>query len=737
MKPILFSESATTYTTNGIGRLSDTISCKVTEERNGMYELEMEVPETGSHVNEIAINSIIAVTPSDGASLQPFRVYKITKPINGRFSVYAQHISYQLSLIPCMPFSVTASASACASTLAGFKNNAVETCPFTFQTDVKTVSSYTQTAPASIRSRLGGVEGSVLDQFGGEYEWDGYTVKLHTHRGVQTPSVTLRYGKDIIDLNQEENIANTITGIVPFWADSEGSNIVTLPEKVIESSTASNFPYKRTVVYDFSSEWENAPTVSQLRSKAQAYVNKSGIGIPDVSIKVSFVHLADTEEYKDIAPLQTVKLCDIVGIEFEKYGISTTAKVVKTVYDVLSDRYESIEIGSIRTNLASTLSDTNSSIQGLANSTQINFAKMSNSVQSSISGLSSDLEAEIKSTAAELQQNIDNATAWLTDTGGVIRALKNTKGEWTDLLCMSTTATATSGNVLRLNSNGIGFSSNGWNGTYTQAWTLDGRLVIGGTNVPSITVYDNSGKIIFQADANKMVWNAANSSMSSTGIITATGAKLTNVEISGGKIEQSNYTQYGTMKTSIEDGAFKTQAPVNYFNGATTEVGAGEITGYASQYPNNKSSIRFWGNLSNSQIDISADNIHLYPKKHLQILNSDGGYTTGINANLDDLFEQSNMNYIADASNIKASVTPYYTTVSNMLYNVVMESYWEDGHQYYTGRLQSWTVGDVTLLDSVSVKCSGEQSTTSVLNFVKTFNNFRVGVDHGILTTWI
>lgn len=735
MKPILFSESATTYTTNGIGRLSDAISCKVTEERNGMYELEMEVPETGTHVDEIGINSIIAVNPSEGASLQPFRVYKITKPVNGRFSVYAQHISYQLSHIPCMPFSVNASTSACASALNGFKNNAVESCPFTFQTDVRTVSSYTQISPASIRSRLGGVEGSILDQFGGEYEWDGYTVKLHAHRGVQTPSVTLRYGKDIIDLNQEENIANTITGIVPFWADSEGSNIVTLPEKVVESSTASNFPYKRTVVYDFSSEWENAPTVSQLRSKAQAYINKTGIGIPDVSIKVSFVHLADTEEYKDIAPLQTVKLCDIVGIEFEKYGISTTAKVVKTVYDVLTDRYESIEIGSIRTNLASTLSDTNSSIQGLANSTQINFAKMSNSVQSSINGLSSDLEAEIKSTAAELQQNIDNATAWLTDTGGVIRALKNAKGEWTDLLCMSTTATATSGNVLRLNSNGIGFSSNGWNGTYTQAWTLDGRLVIGGTNVPSITVYDNSGKVIFQADANKMVWNATNSSMSSTGVITATGAKLTNVEISGGKIEQSNYTRYGTAEIAIENGIFKSQISTNYYNGATTEVGLGSIKGYSSLYPNDISNILMYGDSDGSEMHLISDEIWITPNKSLYILADDGGHRKGHTGSLIDLFERTDLEYVGKSSDITASVTPYYETISDMLYNVVMESYWEDGHQYFTGMLQSWNCSDLVFLSSVGVTLSGGNRTDSVLSYVKTVDGSSVQIKNGIITT--
>ena len=215
MKPILFASDATKFTTNGLGRL-DCHECKVTEERNGQFELEMTIAESALHANQIEMTSIIVARASQGSGLQAFRVYRITKPLNGVFKVYANHISYQLSLIPTMPFSVVASAHACEDTLDGLVSNAVEACPFTFTTDVTTVASYSQSTPASIRSRLGGVQGSVLDQFGGEYEWDNYDVTLHENRGVTIPTVTLRYGKNITDLNQEENIANTITGIVPF-----------------------------------------------------------------------------------------------------------------------------------------------------------------------------------------------------------------------------------------------------------------------------------------------------------------------------------------------------------------------------------------------------------------------------------------------------------------------------------------------------------------------------------------
>ena len=501
MKPILFPEDATTYTTNGLGRI-DCLSCIVREERNGEYELEAVVPEGGQHVDQIVMNSILVVTPADGVSLQAFRVYKVTKPINGKFTVYAQHISYQLSYIPAMPFSINASAQACAQTLAGLKSHAAEDCPFNFHTDVVTVSSYSQTQPASIRSRLAGVKGSVLDRFGGEYLFDNYDVYLKANRGLVVPAVSLRYGKNITDLKQEEYISNTITGVVPYWAPSDGSDVVTLPEMVVESQYADLYPFRRTVPLDLSQDFETQPTYEQIRNAARAYINKAGIGIPTVSIAVSFVALSQTEEYKDVAALQHVKLCDNVQVVFEKLGISTTAKVVKTTWNVLKEKYDSIEIGALHTSLASAISDTAGAIDVAEES--VRYA--------------------IRKATAELIDDINNATAWLTSAGGYVIAIKNNDGTWKELcFASSTDLQATSTKVLRINENGIGFSSRGINGPYTQAWTLDGKMVIGGTNVPSLTVYENggsSGNIIFKISKDGMRWNAANSSMTESGVLT-------------------------------------------------------------------------------------------------------------------------------------------------------------------------------------------------------------------------
>lgn len=527
MIPILFAENSTTFTSNGIGRLSDAISCEVTEERNGQYELQMTYPITGAHFDDITLRALIVAKPFAGGTNQPFRIYNISRPINGRVTINAQHISYDLSKNVTMPFSESASSSACANVFVKLKANAVEACPFTFWTDVTTVASYTQTAPASIRQRLAGIEGSILDQFGGEYEFDGYTVKLHKDRGT-AKNIPLRYGKNITDIKQEENISNTITGVVPYWIDMDGENLVVLPEKVVYSPNASSYSQKLTVSYDCSSDFQNKPTEAALRAHAQAYVNQSGVGIPKVSIDVSFVNLADTEEYKDLIPLQQVNLCDVIPVQFESLGIDTTAKIVKTEYDVLGERYNKITVGSLRSNLATAITEQNA-----------------------------NMVAETSARFSQVTTEIDNATAWLTNADGYVIAVKNIDGTWKELIFADHQDPSDWVHCLRINENGIGFSSDGGT-TYTQAWTLDGRLVIGGTDVPSITVYDSDDNVIFQASATAMIWNATNSSMDANGYITMTGANINN-----GAIEMVGVNQWLKLQDGVIYGGYGTTVGQN------------------------------------------------------------------------------------------------------------------------------------------------------------------------------
>ncbi len=280
MKPILYPAGETEFRNNGLGRLSEATKCLVTEERNGQYELEMQYPITGRHYKEIVEERIIAARHDDSDDIQPFRIYKITRPMNGIVTISARHISYQLSKVAVMPFA----ANTCAEALTGMISNSVGDCPFTIWTDKLLEASFSVDVPSSFRSLLGGTSGSILDVYGpGEYEWDKFTVKFHTHRG-SNQDVMIRYGKNLTDVKKTTDTSNLWTGILPYWAgtdEAEQAVLVTLPEKVIYSDMAESFVYRMVVPVDLSSAFQEQPTVEQLRSRAQAYVNANAAdGIP-------------------------------------------------------------------------------------------------------------------------------------------------------------------------------------------------------------------------------------------------------------------------------------------------------------------------------------------------------------------------------------------------------------------------------------------------------------------------
>lgn len=432
------------FDTLGIGALGECISCVVTEERNGRYELRLTYPVNGIRFKDLKEGAVIKATPSRNREPDYFRIYKITKPLSGIVEVNAEHISYQLSNVPVMPFTATT----CAMALVGLKNHSAEDNPFTFWTDKATAANYRQKTPASCRSRLGGTSGSILDVYGGEFEFDRYTVKLWGNRGADN-GVTLRYGKNITDLNQETNIANTVTGICPYWADNDGNNVVTLPEQTVSSPKKALFPYPRTVVKDFSQDFENKPTEAELRAKAKAYVQSAGIGVPDVSIKVKFVDLSSTDEGENIGLLEQVKLCDIVTVIFEPFDIEAKAKVTKTVWNVLKDRFDEVDLGNARTNLAGIVA-ANEKAQ----------------------------EEALTSTKTALARAVDQATAQITGVdGGYVVLHQDADGQPYELLVMNTPDIETATRVWRWNQEGLGVSNNGYNGPYETAMTADGHFV--------------------------------------------------------------------------------------------------------------------------------------------------------------------------------------------------------------------------------------------------------------------
>lgn len=449
MIPVLYASDETVFTSNGLGLLYDCIDASCIEERNGQYEISFTYPLNGLHFSEIEHSCFIKAIPSDGANPQLFRIYYSSKPINGKVQFKAEHVSYQQKHIPVEPYTATNAAEA----LTGIAEHARENCPFEFWTDNTNTGDFSLEQPASARSIIGGMRGSILDVYGGEYMFDNYLVRLYRQRG-QDNGVTLRYGKNITDIKQEKNIADTITGVMPYWYgqnENQESVYVSLPEKVIRSSTAANYPYQRTIVLDCSGEWQDPPTEAQLRGYAQSYITQTGIGIPKISIDVSFVALWQTEEYKDIANLERVRLCDTVTVEFEPLGISAKAKVVKTEYDILKERYKSIELGDARTNFAG-------------------------QVKADIDASSAEIVKKTV-TPSFLQREINRATELIRGgLGGYVVFTSNADGQPQEIIIMDTDDVQTAVQCIRINKNGIGFSTTGYDGPYTSAWTIDGRF---------------------------------------------------------------------------------------------------------------------------------------------------------------------------------------------------------------------------------------------------------------------
>lgn len=439
MNPVLYESTESTFETNGLGVLSDTISCQVVEERNGIFEITLEYPLTGIHYQEIKQRRIIFVKPNPYEDPQPFRIYRITKPLSGKITVYAQHISYDLSGVPVSPFS----SSSVTGALSGLKTNAAVTNPFSFWTDKTSTGDFAVTAPTSTRTLLGGSDGSILDVFGGEYKFDRWTVRLYNNRGKNS-GVSIRYGKNLMDLQQDENISNVVTGIYPYWLSSEGE-LTELPEKIVNAP--GTYDFTRISAIDFSGDFEEAPTEEQLRDRANDYISSNNVGVPTVSITVEFQPLEQTEEYKDIALLERVNLCDTVNVEYSKLGVSATAKCVKTTYDALKDKYISIELGDAKTNIADTI-------------------------------VQQQQEINEKPSVSFLEQAVINATNWITgNKGGYVIFQRNADGQPYEILIMDTPDINTATKVWRWNNGGLGYSSNGYEGPFATAITQDGAIV--------------------------------------------------------------------------------------------------------------------------------------------------------------------------------------------------------------------------------------------------------------------
>lgn len=367
MIPILYDKTETTFTSNGLGRLADCTRCIVTEERNGIYEVEFDIPITSDKYADVQEGQIIAVTHDDNGDVQPFDIYHRSAPINGIVTFYARHISYRQNGITVEPYKTTTDVDAA---LQGLKTHSIGTNPFTYWTDKTTTGEYEVKVPSVLKAMLGGTENSLLDVFGaGEYEYDLFTTKLWTQRGADT-DVEIRYGKNLSDITNDVDFGESYNGVVPYWlgtvydeqTETSAEVLVTLPEWAIYASGTTYDGRDTVLPLDLSSEFEDAPTVAELRALATAKLTAADTLTAINNISVSFVQLWQTEEYANVAPLQRVGLCDTVNVIFPELGVNKTkVKVIKVVYNTLLDRYDEMELGDSLATYAAIVTANNTS----------------------------------------------------------------------------------------------------------------------------------------------------------------------------------------------------------------------------------------------------------------------------------------------------------------------------------------------------------------------------------------
>lgn len=460
MIPILYAKNESTFTHNGIGFLKDATKCTVTEERNGSYECSLQYPITGQWYDQITEGCIIKAKANDTSEPQLFRIYKSSKPLKGIVTYSAEHISYDLNGIPTLGFSVKNVTPQAAITRA--IQDAGLPSAFTAISDISTLNSSTILTPCSVRAILGGQAGSVLDVWGGEFEFDNFVVKLHKHRGSDR-GVSIEYGKNLKDLKQEANIADCYTHLMPYARysqDGEGDEkievYVYLSEKVLPLNNAENIGHSKAYIMDFTDRFGEGEAVTEeaLRAKATAYAAAAELGVPKVNITVSFIQLWQTEEYKNIAPLERVMMCDTVAVRFSKLGVTARAKVIKTSYNTLEEKYDSVELGDAKSSFADTVNKQQAAIEEIKTSVQKGQAEATE----------------------QLKKAIANATSLITGHSGGYVVL-NPAEKPQEILILDAPTLEEAVNVWRWNSGGLGYSSTGYNGEYALAMTMDGAIV--------------------------------------------------------------------------------------------------------------------------------------------------------------------------------------------------------------------------------------------------------------------
>lgn len=372
MRPILFNKSETAFDTYGLGELNVTKGT-VTRERNGNYTLYAEIPVSDPMVASIEKEMKLKADAGLRTKNQTFEISRIVKDSSNIVKIYGQHISHKLEYMVLR--NATAFAGSAFSALGIWRGALIGDLRFDVWSDIQTTGKgvFDISKTENARQALGGVEGSILDIYGGEYEFDNMTVRLHKQLGRTAPTV-LEYGRNILSAELDETIESAYTSVLPFatytpdkpegdTSDSQPDPVtVTLPENYVDSKYKALYAHRRIKVVDFSGEFKSdskskdIPTADKLRKLATDYMERNAIGKPKINTKIEYADLARTLDYADRGWIEEVELCDIVPVYYPQIGLTDeTLKVTTITYDFVNERNESVEFGDIGTNVRATM----------------------------------------------------------------------------------------------------------------------------------------------------------------------------------------------------------------------------------------------------------------------------------------------------------------------------------------------------------------------------------------------
>ena len=537
MIPVLYEYDATSFATLGIGSLSECTSCEATEERNGRYELALKYPMDGHLFSELKEERIVRAKANDSQrGVQAFRIYRISKPMNGTVTVYAQHISYDLAAIAVKPFSLTSRTP--YQVMQALIAASLTTNPFSCYSDVSNQIDLSSETPLSIRAALGAVENSMLSQVDGEFEWDNLTVRFLASRGSDS-GVTVEFGKNMTKLNSEGDTTSAYTHLMPFatYEDASGvSHTVTLTEGVLAIPTT--LSGKKTLIHDFSDEFKEETTKDEaaLRRIAQAYLAENPLGVAMPTTTVSFEPLWKSAG----GPEEKINLCDTLTVRFPKLGVNAKAKVVKVVYDCLLEKPKSVTIGELKANLVDSIQE----IEKEAKKTS----------------------AAVRDVPTEIQRKIDEATAQITGAnGGCVVLRRHADGTPYELLVMDDEDIADAQGVWRWNIGGLGYSSNGYQGPYATAITADGSIVADFITAGTLSANLIHAGTISSLDGTSW-WNVETGDIQLSGTVYATAGSIGAFAINADGIS----TGPASMDDKTHPGLFLANTGINFNSNQTT-----------------------------------------------------------------------------------------------------------------------------------------------------------------------